>query len=90
MANSTLLHEIAANLTVSTTPSWADMCISALNASTTYNWRSGLVDGSGNPIDGLTQATWGVDMATCYEYCSTKTIPYVLLIYTIYLESRPC
>ncbi|KAK5117926.1 hypothetical protein LTR85_008700 [Meristemomyces frigidus] len=73
MANSTLLSSIVTNLTLSTSQSWADLCIIQLNGSG-YDWAHGLVNAQGHRIDTLTPDTWGITLRTCYDYCGS--IPY--------------
>jgi len=37
----------------------------------------GLVDGSGNPINKASNATWGVSYPVCQQYCGFSDIPMV-------------
>ncbi|EMC93630.1 hypothetical protein BAUCODRAFT_568559 [Baudoinia panamericana UAMH 10762] len=72
MANSTLLALINDTLVPD---SWEVYCIQSLNDNG-FDWTSGLVDYNGNAVSSLTNLTWGITIATCYQFCKANHIPY--------------
>ncbi|KAK5133785.1 hypothetical protein LTR08_007214 [Meristemomyces frigidus] len=72
MANTTLLDAVMTQLTVTTSLTWQDICISQLNSSESdFNWTYGLVNASGGSINSLTPKTWGITAEICSKYCGS-------------------
>ncbi|KAK5129946.1 hypothetical protein LTR08_002707 [Meristemomyces frigidus] len=76
MANTSLLENINATFKSN---SWESHCINLLSAAgSSFDWRDGLVNIHGQLVPGLTTDTWGIDVETCFRYCSASDIPYAL------------
>ncbi|KAI9820079.1 MAG: hypothetical protein M1826_000965 [Phylliscum demangeonii] len=55
--------------------SWERRCIDLVRHAT--NFTQGLVDSNGRPVTSLDESTWGINIATCNEFCSPKQDPVI-------------
>ena len=74
MANQTLLNLIMTEMIPN---SWESDCIAKLNTSSTFHFTHGLVNGYGEHMSHLTNATWGIGFETCSHQCNHNEIPFV-------------